>query len=229
MTIGIIGAMQQEVDILRDQLSGLQTEQHGPITLYKGTLNQHNVVLVLSGVGKTAAAMATTILIDRFNPEYVINTGSAGGYAEDLEIGDLVISSEVRHHDVDLTAFGFEKGQGFGFPAAFHCHQDLIEKALSAAAKQTELKTKVGLICSGDSFMDCPERVQKAREDFPQMIAVEMEGAAIGQVCQQFDTPFVVIRALSDIAGKESHQSFDVFLEQAAKHSSKLILDMLEA
>lgn len=228
MTIGIIGAMQQEIDILRAQITNLSEDQHGPVTLYTGQLAGHDVALVLSGVGKTAAAIATTLLIDRYQPNCIINTGSAGGYASELNIGDLVISSEVRHHDVDLTAFGFEIGQGFNFPAAFAADSRLIEQAQVAAAKQTELQHKIGLICSGDSFMDCPERVAKAREHFPEMIAVEMEGATIGQVCHLFKTPFVVIRALSDIAGKDSHQSFDSFLEQAARHSSKLILDMLE-
>jgi adenosylhomocysteine nucleosidase len=119
MTIAIIGAMQQEVDILRQQITNCQPEQHGPVTLYTGQLAGHKVVLVLSGVGKTAAAMSTTLVLDRFKPKFVINTGSAGGSDQSLNIGDLVISTEVRHHDVDLTAVGFEIGQGFGFPAQF--------------------------------------------------------------------------------------------------------------
>ncbi|AWB68393.1 5'-methylthioadenosine/S-adenosylhomocysteine nucleosidase [Saccharobesus litoralis] len=229
MTIAIIGAMQQEIEILRQQLDNCQEDKHGPVTLFCGFLAGHKVVLVLSGVGKTAAAMATTLVIDRYKPKFVINTGSAGGYASDLNIGDLVISSEVRHHDVDLTAFGFAMGQGFGFPESFHADPALIDKAQQAASKQPELQCKVGLICSGDSFMDCPERVATARRHFPDMIAVEMEAAPIAQVCQQFQTPFVVIRALSDIAGKESHQSFDSFLAQAAQHSSKLVVDFLES
>ncbi len=227
MTIGIIGAMQQEITLLRQQISDLTESKHGPITFYLGTLAGHKIVLVQSGIGKTAAAMATTLLIDNYSPRLIINTGSAGGYDQNLNIGDLVISSEVRHHDVDVTAFGFEIGQGFGFPAAFIADSTLIGKAKIAAQKQVDIKAKVGLICSGDSFMDCPERVDNARNAFPNMIAVEMEGAAIAQVCQQFDCPFVIIRALSDIAGKSSHQSFESFLEQAAKHSSKLLTDML--
>ncbi|WP_111976796.1 5'-methylthioadenosine/S-adenosylhomocysteine nucleosidase [Algibacillus agarilyticus] len=227
MTIAIIGAMQQEIDILRSQMTDCREEQHGPVTLYTGFLVEQKIVLVLSGVGKTAAAMSTTIVIDRFKPKFVINTGSAGGFAQELNIGDLVISSEVRHHDVDLTAFGFEIGQGFGFPAAFHADKKLVELAKLAASEQSALQYKIGLICSGDSFMACPDRVSKAREQFPDMIAVEMEAAPIAQVCQQFGTPFVVIRALSDIAGKTSHQSFDQFLAQAAINSSKLVVDFL--
>ncbi|MCU4676693.1 5'-methylthioadenosine/S-adenosylhomocysteine nucleosidase [Catenovulum sp. 2E275] len=225
--IAIIGAMEQEVAILRGQLDNLHTEEHGPCKIYTGILAGHEVVLVQSGVGKTAAAMATTLLLDNHKPDFVLNTGSAGGFASELNVGDLVISNQVRHHDVDLTAFGFEIGQGFGFPAAFESDPALIERAQKAAAQQTDLQTKVGLICSGDSFMACPEKVAMARQHFPQMIAVEMEAAAIAQICAQFKTPFVVVRALSDIAGKESHGSFESFLEQAAKHSSQLVVDFI--
>ncbi|WP_440905574.1 5'-methylthioadenosine/S-adenosylhomocysteine nucleosidase [Catenovulum sp. SX2] len=227
MKIGIIGAMEQEVSILLKQMENKVAEQHGPCTIYTGSLAGKNVVLVQSGVGKTAAAMSTTMLLDNHKPSLVLNTGSAGGFAEDLEVGDLVISNEVRHHDVDLTAFGFEMGQGYGFPAAFTSDAKLVERALAAASRQSDLQAKVGLICSGDSFMACPDKVAQARDNFPNMIAVEMEAAAIAQVCAQFNTPFVVVRALSDIAGKSSHQSFETFLHQAAKHSSQLVCDFI--
>ncbi len=225
--IAIIGAMEQEVAILREQLDNRQTEEHGPCKIYTGLIAGHSIVLVQSGVGKTAAAMATTLLLDNHKPDMVLNTGSAGGFAADLNVGDLVISNEVRHHDVDLTAFGFEIGQGFNFPAAFESDPKLIERAQRAASLQTDIQSKVGLICSGDSFMACPEKVELTRQHFPQMIAVEMEAAAIAQVCAQFDTPFVVVRALSDIAGKQSHVSFESFLEQAAIHSSRLVVDFI--
>lgn len=225
--IAVIGAMEQEVAILREQLNNRQTEVHGPCIIYTGLIEQHEIILVQSGVGKTAAAMATTLLLDNHHPDIVLNTGSAGGFASDLNVGDLVISNQVRHHDVDLTAFGFEIGQGFGFPAAFDSNPALIERAQRAASLQPELQSKVGLICSGDSFMACPEKVSLTRQHFTNMIAVEMEAAAIAQVCAQFDTPFVVVRALSDIAGKESHLSFESFLAQAAKHSSQLVLDFI--
>ena len=194
MKIGIIGAMEQEVAILLKHMENKVAEQHGPCTIYTGNLSGKNVVLVQSGVGKTAAAMSTTMLLDNHKPDLILNTGSAGGFAADLEVGDLVISNEVRHHDVDLTAFGFEIGQGFGFPAAFVSDKTLVERAQAAASRQADLQAKVGLICSGDSFMSCPEKVAIARDNFPNMIAVEMEAAAIAQVCEQFNTPFVVVR-----------------------------------
>lgn len=225
--IAIIGAMEQEVAILREHLANRKSETHGPCQIYTGQIEGHEIVLVQSGVGKTAAAMATTLLLDNHHPDMVLNTGSAGGFATDLNVGDLVISNQVRHHDVDLTAFGFEMGQGFGFPAAFESDPELIKRAEQAAQLQADIKTKVGLICSGDSFMACPDKVATARTNFPQMIAVEMEAAAIAQVCAQFKVPFVVVRALSDIAGKESHGSFESFLEQAARHSSQLVIDFI--
>lgn len=228
MTTGIIGAMPQETEFLLTQMQDVQTRTVGPCVFYAGRLAQQSVVLLQSGVGKTAASMAATLLIDQYRPKRILNTGSAGGFADYLNVGDLVISTEVRHHDVDITAFGLEMGQGFGFPAAFKSCPELNQLAILAAKAQTNCQAYSGLICSGDSFMDCSERVNKARQDFPTMLAAEMEAAAIAQVCHQFNVPFVVVRALSDIAGKESHQSFTESLQLAVKHSSQLVIDTLK-
>ena len=196
---------------------------------YRGTLAGQNVVLTRSGIGKVAAAVATTLLLDRFAPDCVINTGSAGGFDPELHIGDVVISSEVRHHDVDVTGFGYEIGQVPRLPAGFTADEQL--KAIARAAISelpASIQCKEGLICTGDQFMCDPVRIAKARHDFPTMAAVEMEGAAIAQVCHQFGTPFVVTRSLSDIAGKESPTSFDEYLEIASKNSSAMVVAMLK-
>ncbi|WP_017446088.1 5'-methylthioadenosine/S-adenosylhomocysteine nucleosidase [Gayadomonas joobiniege] len=227
MTTGIIGALPQETEILLSQMQACQSHVIGPCTFYQGQLNGQDVVLLQSGVGKTAAAMAATLLIDQYRPARILNTGSAGGFAHYCEVGDIVISTQVRHHDVDVTAFGLEMGQGYGFPAAFESDPKLVELALEAA-KQQNCQAFTGLICTGDSFMDCPTRVDKARNDFPEMLAAEMEAAAIAQVCAQFSVPFVVVRALSDIAGKASHQSFTASLATAVKHSSQLVMDTIK-
>ncbi len=157
----------------------------------------------------------------------MINTGSAGGFDPELNVGDVVISSEVRHHDVDVTAFGYELGQVPQMPAGFSAHSALVEAAQQSVGELTDIQTKVGQICTGDSFMCDPVRIDKTRQDFPHMLAVEMEGAAIAQACHVLHTPFVVIRSLSDIAGKESPQSFDAYLEVASVNSSKLVIALL--
>lgn len=227
MKIGIIGAMEPEVALLKEAIENVETTQYGPYTFYSGQLQNQQVILVQSGIGKVAAAVATTLLLTHFNPDCVINTGSAGGFDAELEVGDVVISSEVRHHDVDVTAFNYEIGQVPQMPAAFEAHPVLIAAAEQSVKQVGDVKVKTGLITTGDTFMCDPVRINKAREDFPTMKAVEMEGAAIAQVCHQLSVPFVVIRSLSDIAGKESPVSFEAYLEKASKYSSQMVSALL--
>ncbi|MEG0472098.1 MAG: 5'-methylthioadenosine/S-adenosylhomocysteine nucleosidase [Solibacillus sp.] len=227
MKIAVIGAMEQEVELLREALQNTETTTIANSEYTTGTYEGKDVVLLKSGIGKVNAAMSTTILLHQFKPDVVINTGSAGGFDTALEVGAIVISDEVRHHDVDVTVFGYEIGQMAGMPAAYKSDAKLMEVAKQAVTEVGEHQYGVGLICSGDVFMSNPARVEAAREDFPTMKAVEMEAAAVAQVCHQFNTPFVVIRALSDIAGKESNISFDEFLPVAAKHSTEIVLNAI--
>ncbi len=224
MKIAVIGAMEQEVEYLRGALSNTKVTTIGNSEYTTGIYEGKEVILLKSGIGKVNAAMSTTILLHEFKPDVVINTGSAGGFDETLEVGAVVISDEVRHHDVDVTIFGYEMGQMAGMPAAYKSDEKLMDIAKQAVTEIGEHQYGVGLICSGDVFMNDPVRVAEVRKHFPQMKAVEMEAAAVAQVCYQFSTPFVVIRALSDIAGKESNISFDEFLPVAAKHSTEIVL-----
>ncbi|MGO2507690.1 MAG: 5'-methylthioadenosine/S-adenosylhomocysteine nucleosidase [Vibrio hibernica] len=228
MKVGIIGAMEQEVAILKDALSNSKSQIKGSCTFYTGTINNIDVVLLQSGIGKVAASVGTTLLIECFQPDIIINTGSAGGFDSSLNLGDVVISSEVRHHDADVTAFGYEIGQMAQQPAAFIADEKLIlltEQALAAMNDNTHAVR--GLICTGDVFVCTPEKQAFIRQHFPTTVAVEMEAAAIAQTCHQFSKPFVVVRAISDVADKESPMSFDEFLPLAAKSSSAMVITML--
>lgn len=227
MTIGIIGAMDEEVALLLENMTDTKESTIANCLFIEGKLVDKDVVLLKSGIGKVNAAMATTILQERFAPDYVINTGSAGGFSETLNVGDIVISSEVTHHDVDVTAFDYAYGQVPGMPEMFTANQLLIDKAV-AATKALEMPSAVGIIATGDSFMDDPERVEFVKEKFPEMIAAEMEAAAVAQVCHQYGKPFIIIRSLSDIAGKESTITFETFLVQAAKNATTLIIEMIK-
>jgi len=227
--IGIIGAMEPEVALLKQQLQLESTEEIGGYTFYLGSLAGKNIVLVQSGIGKVASAVATTLMICQFKPDCIINTGSAGGFDPELNVGDIVISTEVTHHDVDVTAFGYALGQVPQMPATFKAHPVLIAAAEQSINSLGFCKTKKGLIATGDSFMCDPTRIAKTRSDFPTMLAVEMEGAAIAQTCHMLNTPFVVIRSLSDIAGKESPESFDAYLSVASKNSSAMVVELLSA
>jgi adenosylhomocysteine nucleosidase len=228
MKVAIIGAMEEEVKILRDAIENKTVETIAGSEFTFGTMEGVEVILLRSGIGKVNAAMGATILFEKYAPDYVINTGSAGGYNEQLNVGDLVISTEVRHHDVDVTAFGYEYGQVPQLPAAFTADSALISIAEEGAKELEDIKAVQGLIATGDTFMSDPVRVEYIRDKFTDLQAVEMEAAAIAQVAYQFGTPFVIIRALSDIAGKESDISFDQFIDKAALHSSKLVMRMVQ-
>jgi len=166
MKIGIIGAMDEEVIILKAKLKNIKTTIIAGCEFYQGELNGKEVILTKSGIGKVAASVATTLLLERFSPDTIINTGSAGGYDNNLNVGDLVISTEVRFHDVDLTAFGYEIGQMAQLPPAFVADTKLVNIAQDAAKTLTDLKTIKGLICTGDIFMADPTKAEIARNNF---------------------------------------------------------------
>ncbi|UTW13493.1 5'-methylthioadenosine/S-adenosylhomocysteine nucleosidase [Marinobacterium rhizophilum] len=229
LRIGIIGAMDQEVELLKSALQPIEEHQYAGFSFFSGQMHGQSVVLLKSGIGKVNAAVSTALLLQVFKPDCIINTGSAGGFDEQLDVGDIVISTEVRHHDVDVTVFGYEPGQVPGLPAAFEPDLLLAQLAEQCIGQMQGMKTVRGLIATGDSFMNCAERVTKTRALFPTMKAVEMEAAAIAQTCHCFDVPFIVIRALSDIAGKESNLSFDQFLETAATHSAQMVMAIVKS
>ncbi len=227
MKIAIIGAMEEEVKLLRSKLTNPKTETHAGFEYYTGQIEENQIVLLRSGIGKVNAAISTTILLKHYNPDYVINTGSAGGFHTDLDVGDIVISSSVCHHDVDVTPFGYDLGQVPGMPACFVPDASLVKAAQESIEQLGEVVHMHGLIATGDRFMHQAEDVDNTRNNFPEMIACEMEAASVAQACHTFNKPFVIIRSLSDIAGKENAKTFEQYLDQAATHSAKVILGML--
>lgn len=229
LLIGVIGAMEEEVTYLRDQLKDREDRVIGGYEFCQGELAGQQVVLSKSGIGKVNAAVATTLMLQVFQPDCVINTGSAGGFGADLNIGDVVISSEVRQHDFDLTIFGYEHGQVPQMPAAFTPDELLVSIAEQSIEKIDQGRVVMGLIATGDCFMNDPVKVEHTRELFPTMLAVEMEAGAIAQVCYRFEVPFIIFRALSDIAGKESNISFKEFLDHAGVQSANRVIDMVQA
>ncbi|ELY3984663.1 5'-methylthioadenosine/S-adenosylhomocysteine nucleosidase [Cronobacter muytjensii] len=226
MKAGIIGAMEEEVTLLRDKIDNRQTLNIAGCEIYTGTLNGVDVALLKSGIGKVSAAMGATLLLEHCKPDVVINTGSAGGLAPSLKVGDIVVSDEVRYHDADVTAFGYEYGQMAGCPAAFKADEKLIAAA-QATIEHLNLHAVRGLVVSGDAFINGSVNLAKIRHNFPQAIAVEMEATAIGHVCHNFGVPFVVVRAISDVADQQSHLSFEEFLAVAAKQSSLMVETLL--
>lgn len=227
MTYGIIGAMDEEIALLKEVMDITNETEIANSLFIEGRLDGKKVVLVKSGIGKVNAAMTTTILMEKYAPSYVINTGSAGGFSDKLAVGDVVISRDVVHHDVDVTAFDYVYGQVPNMPASFKANEEMIQQTESIL-KELKIQSEIGLIATGDSFMSDPNRVTFVRETFPSMLAAEMEGAAIAQVCYQYDVPFVIIRALSDIAGQEAPMSFQEFLKTAAENAANVIIEYMK-
>ena len=227
MKVAILGAMDEEITLIRASLENCREQHFNHLTIYIGKLGEIEVALVKCGIGKVAASVSTSVVIHHFAPDFVINTGSAGGFSRQLNIGDIVIATELRHHDVDLTHFGYEFGQTAGMPAYFETDKNLLEHAAQAAANLQNVQVQQGLICTGDSFVGSDEAAAVIRKNFPSVCAVEMEGVAIAQSCHLLGIPFLVIRSLSDIAGKTSSVSFETYLDQAAKNSATLIMQTI--
>lgn len=225
--IGIIGAMQEEIEILKGNMQELQTEKIAHVEIYKGHLYDKDVVLMQSGIGKVNAAICATLLIQNYQPEMIINTGSAGGLGASLAVGDIVISQSVLHHDVVATAFGYELGQVPGMPARYLADEKLIEYTQQAIEKNN-LKAHIGLIVSGDSFIGSSEQKKAILTNFNESLAVEMEAAAVAQTCHQFEVPFIITRAISDLANGEAEMSFEEFLKVACVSSSKIVKSLIE-
>ncbi|WP_407885890.1 5'-methylthioadenosine/adenosylhomocysteine nucleosidase [Levilactobacillus sp. N40-8-2] len=226
MTFGILCAMEEEIKELHDVLQDAKTTDIHGLEFYEGTISGQQVVLVRSGIGKVEAGLTTALLITQFNVDIVINSGSAGALAPDLNIGDVVVSTETAYHDADARAFGYEYGQLPQQPARFEASKEWGEKIVAAAA-DTGLKTKLGLIVSGDQFLNSPETIKDIMGHFPDALSGEMEGAAVGQVAHQFDVPYVVVRAMSDNADNDSGVNFDDFIVDAGHRSAQMLLALL--
>lgn len=218
--------MEIEVVKLRELLSNKNEEQKGGFVFYTGNLNGADVILLQSGIGKVNATIGATLMIDSYQPDFVINTGAAGGFPGDLKVGDIVISTQLIHHDMDCTVFGYKHGQVPGMPESFTADEKLINLANKCIHRLTNLSTKKASILTGDQFMNNAEATKQIKNMFPDAEAVEMEGAAIAQTCYRFKIPFVVIRSISDIAGQENAVEYEEFVETAAVNSAKMVVEM---
>ncbi|CAD7359596.1 MULTISPECIES: 5'-methylthioadenosine/adenosylhomocysteine nucleosidase [Staphylococcus] len=225
--IGIIGAMEEEIEILKSQMVALEEIKIAHTVFYKGLLNDKEIILTQSGIGKVNVAISTALLINEFKPSYIINTGSAGALQPGLSLGDVVISSEVAYHDADARAFGYEIGQIPGMPATYKADQELFKK-VDKVLKSLSQNGKEGLIVSGDSFIGTNAQRQTILASFPHALAAEMEAAAIAQTCFQFNTPFIITRAISDLADEEAGMTFEAFLKVASQSSSKMVSELVK-
>lgn len=227
-TIGIIGAMEEEIAHLKEKLENISAEKAAGLEYFHGDYAGKHVVLVVSGIGKVNAAVCTQAMVDRFGVDCVINTGVAGGLAEGLHIGDILISADAVQHDMDTSALGDPVGV---IPrmaeSCFKADPGLIRLAQEAAAESGEsYRTVVGRVASGDQFIGTEEGRERIRS-IVQGDCAEMEGAAIAHACWLNGTPFVIIRAISDGADEDAEMDFGQFSKIAAKRSGELVEKML--
>lgn len=225
--IGIIGAMQIEIEGLKAIMSEVTSETISGIAFFSGKVGNTKIVTAVAGVGKVNAAVTAQTMILRYNVNSLINIGVAGGLDKSLKIGDVVIADRVAEHDMDTTALGDEPGFITGLDKVYmECDKKLVNK-IQAATKELGIHSITGTIVSGDQFVSRDDQRKKLTEIFGGA-AAEMEGASIGHVCTMGNVPFCVLRAISDGANSDSHMDFPAFCEMAAKNSIEIIRRMLE-
>lgn len=224
--IGILGAMPEELELLLAELQQAEARSRGAFTLHRGTLAGQPLLLAQCGIGKVnAAALTQTMLLEGVSR--LIVTGVAGAVAPELRVGDLVISRDVVHHDLDVTPLGYQLGEVPGEPLAFTADEALQKLALEAARALPEVNAVLGRVASGDQFIASAEKVRWLRETFGAACA-EMEGAAVAQLCAKHGVPFVVIRSMSDTADVSAGVDFREFTPLAARRAKVLVRAMLE-
>ena len=227
-TIGIIGAMEVEVAILKEKMEDVRIIKKASMDFYEGILAGKKVVVVRSGIGKVNAGICAQILADVFSVDAIINTGIAGSLNKNINIGDIVLSTDVVQHDMDATGFGYRKGQIPQMPVFFFNADDNLRRLAAEVCKEVNPDIQVfeGRIASGDQFV-CDQDVKNRIVSEFSAYATEMEGAAIGQAAYLNEIPFLVFRAISDKADGSAQMDYSEFEKAAVDHSVRLTLNML--
>lgn len=218
--LGIIGAMQVEVEALKEKMTDLTITEKAGMTFYQGFLEKLPVVVVVCGVGKVNAALCVQILCDDFSVTHIVNTGVAGSLDADLDIGDFVISQDAMYHDFDCSCLNYPIGQVPGVETrAFPADQMLIDHAWSAAQQVCAGHVRIGRVASGDQFVS--DKAVKGRiVENTSAICTEMEGASIAHAAWRNRIPFVIIRAISDKADDSAEMDYPTFEAIAASRSA---------
>lgn len=224
--LGIIGAMEQEVETLLGLMENKQETEKAGSRFYNGTLEGLPVTVVQCGVGKVNAALCAQILCDCFGVTHLVNTGIAGSLCADLDIGDLVVSQDAMYHDVDAVAFGYPMGKVPGMDVtAFPADDTLIGYAFAAAEAVNPGHTRIGRVASGDQFV-ASKAVKERIIDLTRGLCTEMEGAAIAQTAYRNNIPFVILRAISDKADDSAEMDYPTF-ERIAAHRCAAVTQAL--
>ena len=228
MLIGIIGAMEVEVQALKDLMDNAELKEISSVVFYRGKINGIDTVVAVAGVGKVNAAVCAQTMILEYSPDYIINTGVAGGLSEDMKIGDAAVADKVAEHDMDTSPLGDELGFITGINKVYMQCDEYISGLMYDAAKSVDgINAVRGTIASGDQFIASEEQRRFIKKNF-NAVAAEMEGAAIGHVCTMNNVKFGVLRAISDGANSDSTIDFPTFTKMAVKNTVEIIVKMLD-
>ena len=228
MVLGIISAMSEELELLLKDMNIQDEIKKANMTFYKGNLDNKEIIAVVCGIGKVNAAVCAQILISEFNVDSIINVGVAGGIGKNIYPGDLVVGTNLVHHDMDTTVFGDAHGQVPRMDVFdFKCDDKLVSAATAACDEIKEINTFQGRIISGDQFISSVDKIQWFEKEFD-ALACEMEGASIAHVCYLNNTPCVVIRSISDNANNGAHMDYEKFVPIAVRNSTIILKSMLQ-
>ena len=227
--IGIIGAMEEEVSALKEQMTEVSVTKKAGMEFCRGMLNGKPVVVVRSGIGKVNAGICTQILVDDYHVDCVINTGIAGSLKSVIDIGDIVVSTDTVQHDMNAVGFGYPLGQIPRMDTlAFPADQKLIELACQVCREvNPEIQVYAGRVVSGDQFVSDKESKERIKTNFD-CFCTEMEGAAIAQACYLNRIPFLIVRAISDKADDSASVDYPAFEREAIRHCVNLVLNMVK-
>lgn len=227
--IGIIGAMKKELYTIRKMCSINKKNNRSIFNTYFGTAYNVSILIIESGIGKVLSAISTMHIIQSFNPHLIINVGISGSLKKDISIGSLILSKKFCYHDVDVSAFGYNTGQVPGAPQYYYASK-LFIKLIKKILIFNKLQFKLGLIVSGDTFIYNENILNaiKIKKIFPDACAVDMETAAIAQVCQKFLIPYISIRSISDYVFNHAEKNFKKFCSFSVYQYSFVIFKIIK-
>jgi adenosylhomocysteine nucleosidase len=223
--LAIVSAMHEELRALLPLLTQRQTLRLAGREFHQGEIHGHAVVLVLSGIGKVAAATTAVLLMQAFNTRQLVFTGVAGGLHQGVVVGDVVVARQLLQHDMDASPLFPRFEVPLTGRSRFAADADLADALAAAALGVSGVRVHEGLIVSGDRFVSSAAESHALRALLPDALAVEMEGAAVAQVCADFDQPFAVVRTISDRADDDAHVDFKRFIEEVASATTRTIIE----
>lgn len=226
MKIGILGAMEEEIEPLLNIFKDYETIKYANNTYYTTSYKGLEIVLAYSKIGKVFSSLTAGVMIEKFGCEKILFSGVAGGINSKLEIGDLIIADKLAQHDLDITAFGHPFGYVPGGSVYVHTDTPLNDIA-KEVAKENDIKLLVGTIATGDQFIYSKEKKDFIAKTF-NADALEMEGCSVAVVCDALDIPCLILRSISDVGDENADVDFEEFLKKSSKQSAEFMIKVLD-